>query len=181
MESQEIEAYFQNLGEELESRGFKEPVRIMVVGGAYMSLAIRARRSTEDVDVVLMDMPDTTSKTPETKAFEAAVRAVASKHRLKRKWLNDDVAYFIRDMAPDPQSSLWRRYKQLYVYLPAEEYVLALKLMVFREKDRNDVATLLQSINVTTREQAQAIVDRFVPDKRWQDEYQLSDTLDELF
>ncbi len=137
MESQEIESYFQDLGEELESRGFKEPVRIMVVGGAYMSLAVRARRSTEDVDVVLIDMPDTTSKTPETKAFEAAVRAVASKHSLKRKWLNDDVAYFIRDMAPDPQPSLWKKYKQLYVYLPAGEYILALKLMVFREKERH--------------------------------------------
>ena len=181
MEGQEIEQYFQLLGDELEQLGIQEPVRMMIVGGAYMALAVKARRSTEDVDVVLMDLPDTTNKTPATKAFQTAVRAIAKKNGLKRTWMNDDVAYFIRDMAPDPQATLWRKYRQLSVYFPAREYILALKLMVFREKDRADVATLLQSLMVTTREQAQAIVDRFVPDRRWQVEYQLEDTLDELF
>lgn len=181
MESQEIELYLQELGDELEHHGFAEPVRLLVVGGVYMLLMVRNRWATEDVDVVLMDLPDTTNKTRETKAFQAAVRAVASKHRLKRKWLNDDVAYFIRDMVPDPQPSLWRKYKKLYVYVPAQACILALKLMVFREKDRGDVDALLRALNVATREQAQAIVDHFVPDKRWQKEYMLDNTLDELF
>lgn len=183
MESQDIERYFQDLGDELETRGFQEPVRIMIVGGVYMLLMVKNRKSTEDVDVVLMDMEDTSSatKTPQTRAFQTAVRAVASKHRLKRTWMNDDVAYFIRDMAPEPEAKLWRKYKKLHVYLPAQEYIFALKLMVFRLKDLNDVEALRQELGVTTREQAQAIVDRFIPDRRWQEEYQLDDTLDELF
>jgi hypothetical protein len=84
-------------------------------------------------------------------------------------------------MCPDPQPHLWQRYGKLSIYVPAQECILALKLMVFREKDRNDITALLQALHVTTREQAQAIVDRFIPDKRWQEEYLLDTTLDELF
>lgn len=181
MEGQEVEHYFQALGDELALRKFTEPVRIMIVGGVFMLLMVKNRQSTEDVDVVLMDMADSTEPSPQTKAFQVAVRAVARKHQLKRKWLNDDVAYFIRDMAPKPDATLWRKYGQLHVYLPSKEYILALKLMVFRQKDVNDVEALTKELGVETREQAQAIVDRFVLDKRWQEEYQLEDTLDELF
>ena len=181
MEGQEIERYFQDLGDELERREFKNPVRIMVVGGVFMLLMVKNRKATEDVDIVLLDYPDTTNTTPETVAFKAAVNAVASMHHLKRKWMNDDVAYFIMDMAPHPQPELWREFKKLHVYVPVKEYILALKLMVFRQKDINDVESLLRELQITTREQAQAIVDRFVPDKRWQEHYLLDDTLDELF
>ncbi|HEX4206430.1 MAG TPA: DUF6036 family nucleotidyltransferase [Ktedonobacteraceae bacterium] len=181
MDSQDVELYLQDLGDELEQRAYKEPVRIMIVGGVYMLLMVKNRKATEDVDVVLMDMQDSTQRTPQTKAFQSAVNAVARKHKLKRKWMNDDVAYFINDMAPDPQPELWRKYKQLHVYLPPRAYILTLKLMVFRQKDANDVEALLQELGVGTREQAQAIVDRFVPDQRWQAEYRLEDTLDELF
>lgn len=181
MEDQDIELYFQDLGDELEAQGFAEPVRIMVVGGVFMLLTLKNRKSTEDIDVVLMDMEDTTNPSPQSKAFQGAVRAVARRHGLKRKWMNDDVAYFIRDMAPEPEASLWRIYKKLHVYLPAKAYIFALKIMVFRQKDLNDVEALLKELEITTREQAQAIVDHFVPDQRWQTEYQLEDTLDELF
>ena len=181
MESQDIEFYFQALGDELEQRGFNDPIRVLVVGGVYMLLTIKNRKSTEDVDVVLMDMEDTTNPTPESKAFQSAVRAVASKHKLKRTWMNDDVAYFIRDMAPEPEANLWRKYKMLHVYLPAQEYILALKLMVYRQKDMNDIDALIKTLGVDTREQAQSICDHFIPDKRWQEEYRLEDTLDELF
>jgi hypothetical protein len=181
MDSHNIELYLQDLGDELELRGFKEPVRIMIVGGVFMLLMVKNRKSTEDVDVVLMDMEDTTNTTPQTKSFQVAVRAVARKHKLKRTWMNDDVAFFIRDMAPNPQPDLWRKYKMLHVYLPSKEYILALKLMVYRLKDMNDIEALCQELGVETREQAQSIVDRYVPDERWQTEYRLEDTLDELF
>lgn len=181
MESQEIERYFQDLGNELQVRGFKKPVRIMVVGGVFMLLMVKNRKATEDVDVVLLDFPDTINATPETAAFKSAINAVASRYKLKRKWMNDDVAYFIMDMAPNPQPELWREFEMLHVYVPVKEYILALKLMVFRQKDMNDVEALLSELLVETREQAQAIVDRFIPEKRWQEHYLLDDTLDELF
>lgn len=45
-------------------------------------------------------------------------------------------------------------------------YILSCKLMAGRpDKDFNDIATLCQLLRVTTRAQAQAIVDRFFPSK----------------
>ena len=182
MKEQDIELYFQDLGEELAKRGFEYPVRIMVVGGVYMALMIDNRRVTEDVDVILLDFPETHNKTPETKVFKAAIRAVASKYHLKREWMNDVAAYFIRDIAPEtPQLKLWKVYGQLSVYVPPQEYILALKLIVYREKDKDDVQALLQTLQINTREQAQSIVNQYVPSKEQQDYYMLDSALDDLF
>ncbi|GCF08399.1 DUF6036 family nucleotidyltransferase [Dictyobacter arantiisoli] len=183
MQRQEIEQYLQELGDELEVQGFEMPVRVMVVGGVAMLFLAYNRESTEDVDVVLMDIEgdSSTNPTPETKAFKSAVHAVAKRYKMKRTWINDDVAYFIRDMAPNPEASLWRAFKKLHVYLPSKEYILALKLMVYRQKDMSDIEALLKQLNVETREQAQAIVDHFIPDDAYKEHYQIEDTLDELF
>ena len=182
MKEQDIELYFQDLGGELAKRGFEHPVRIMVVGGVYMALMIDNRRVTEDVDIILLDFPETHNKTLETKVFKVAVHAVASKYRLKREWMNDVAAYFIRDIVPDiPPLNLWKVYGQLSVYVPPQEYILALKLIVYREKDKDDVEALLQKLRVTTREEAQSIVDRYVLSKEQQNYYMLDSALDDLF
>jgi hypothetical protein len=183
MERKEVEIYLQELGDELELKGSQSPVRVMIVGGVAMLFLAFNRESTEDVDVVLMDIEgdSSTNPTPETKFFKAAVHAVAKRYQMKRTWINDDVAYFIRDMAPNPEAKLWREFKQLHVYLPSKEYILALKLMVYRQKDMSDIDALMSQLNVTTREQAQEIVDHFIPDEAWKEQYRLQDTLDELF
>lgn len=183
MERKEVEIYLQELGDELELKGSRTPVRVMIVGGVAMLFLAFNRESTEDVDVVLMDIEgdSSTNPTPETKVFKSAVNAVAKRYQMKRTWINDDVAYFIRDMAPNPEAKLWREFKKLHVYLPSKEYILALKLMVYRQKDMSDIDALMSQLDVTTREQAQAIVDHFIPDDAWKEQYQLEDTLDELF
>ncbi len=181
MDSQTIERYLQELGDELERRGFTVPVRLMIVGGAYMLLLVGNRLATEDVDIVLLDMPDTTHKTHETQAFIAAAKTVAKKNKLKQKWINDVVADFIRDMAPNPPLNFWKRYGKIEVYIPSQEYILTPKLMTFRKKDVDDVQALLKSLNITTREQAFSIVDHFVTDKGYYDVYDLEDNLDALF
>ena len=146
-----------------------------------MLLMIGNRLATEDVDVVLLDMADTTHKTPETQAFIAAVKAVAKRNKLKQKWINDVVADFIRDMAPNPPLTFWRKYGKVEIYVPSQDYILTLKLMTFRKKDVDDVQALLKKLNITTREQAFSIVDSFVIDKGYYDVYDLEDNLDALF
>ena len=51
MDSQEIETYLAELGAELQSRGVKKPIRLMLIGGAYMLVLERASRTTEDIDI----------------------------------------------------------------------------------------------------------------------------------
>ena len=46
MKPQEIEQYLAELGAELKSQGIKKPVRMLLIGGAYMMLVANAPRTT---------------------------------------------------------------------------------------------------------------------------------------
>jgi hypothetical protein len=74
----------------------------------------------------------------------------------------------------------WQTFNMLEILLPSREAVLVLKLMGFREKDRRDVEALCQLLQVTTRRQAQSLLNDYVAG-RWQREYCVESTLDELF
>jgi len=58
MDAPEIEARLADFGQELEAAGKVQPVRILVVGGAYMLTQLHNRSSTRDMDVVLKDIDD---------------------------------------------------------------------------------------------------------------------------
>ncbi|EFH85361.1 hypothetical protein [Ktedonobacter racemifer] len=183
LDVQRIEALLQELGDELARRGFTEPVRVLLVGGVYMVTQVGNRRATQDVDVVLMDMADTTdtaAATRETKLLQMAVRAVARKMKIKQHWFNDDAALFVRGFAPDPQARHWKTFNMLSTYLPSKACVLALKIMSYRRKDLADVEALCAQLGIKTREEAQAILDQFVP-QEWQKEYPPDASLDEIF
>ena len=75
MDAPEIEARLADLGQELQAAGVGQPIRILVVGGAYMLTQLHNRSSTRDVDVVLKDIDDP-STSPLYPAIQAAVRAV---------------------------------------------------------------------------------------------------------
>jgi hypothetical protein len=55
MEAGDIERYLAELGAELQNRGLKKPVRILLIGGAYMLLFANAPRSTKDIDIFWLD------------------------------------------------------------------------------------------------------------------------------
>jgi hypothetical protein len=58
--------------------------------------------------------------------------------------------------------------------------MLALKLLAGRERDAEDIAALCSQLAIQTREQAQALVDRYA-ERSWQEECMLQATLDALF
>jgi Nucleotidyltransferase of unknown function (DUF6036) len=55
MEAEDIERYLAELGTELKNRGLKKPVRVLLIGGAYMLLLANAPRSTKDIDFFWLD------------------------------------------------------------------------------------------------------------------------------
>jgi hypothetical protein len=179
MHAQEMETYLAELGQELQQRRIAQPVRILVIGGAFMLLQSKSRRATDDIDVVLKDVEDTVDS-PLYDTFRAAVQAVANRNQLRDKWLNDLMAEILRDMGPLPEGTLWRRYGKLEVFFPPEDYILVLKLLAGRQKDRRDIETLCQQLQIQSREQAQRLVDRYVP-KRFQQLRHLDETLDLFF
>ena len=55
MEARDIERYLVDLGAALKNRGVKKPLRMMLIGGAYMLLLENAPRSTEDIDIFWLE------------------------------------------------------------------------------------------------------------------------------
>ena len=179
MDSSEIDTYLRALDEELEKRPIRKPVRIVVVGGVYMLFFLRNRAATKDVDILPLDFPDSTNPNRETKVFRSAINAIAKTFRLRRDWMNDVVAAFTPTL-PAESLILWRDSPNLQIYVPQADCILALKLLAGRERDAEDIAALCAQLAIQTREQAQALVDRYA-ERGWQEECMLQATLDALF
>ena len=180
MYAQDIEAYLADLGRVLQQLRVQRPVRILMVGGAFMLTQVQNRPTTNDVDIVLRDIDDPMTS-PLYQTFKAAVRAVANRNRIPVTWINDLIGDFLRNVSVLPEGVLWRQYSMLEVYIPEAEYMLALKLLAGRSKDRNDILALCQLLKVRTRPQAQQIVDRYIPNKQLQHLHDLDDTLNDVF
>ncbi len=135
---------------------------------------------TNDIDVLLKDIDDTTTSSLYA-TFKAAVRTVSGRNQIPGTWINDLIGDFLRDLGTVPQGSLWRRYAMLEVYVPPGEYILALKLLAGRQKDRDDIDALCQQLRIRTPEQARQLVDRYIPNKQVQQINNLDDTLNFFF
>lgn len=179
MDSNQIEQYLSMLGEELQKQGVKQPVRLLLIGGAFMLTQIHNRHSTNDIDVLLKDTEDPQS--PMYRTFKSAVRTVAANNNLSTKWLNDVIGDFLRDAGEVPKGKLWKKFSGIEVYLPPKEYILAHKLLAGREKDENDILALSQQLKIKTRAQAQKLVEKYIPDKQLHQLHDLDNTLDRFF
>ena len=74
----------------------------------------------------------------------------------------------------------WETYGMLEIYKPPADFILALKLFADRDKDKSDIEALLQDMEITKRDQAQAMLDRYI-EQRFQREYRVHLTLDKWF
>lgn len=187
MDGNEIEHFLEELGTELKQRkALREPVHVLLIGGAFMVSQLGNRLSTQDIDVILLNLPATTDEPPDvrSRAFRAAVWKVAKSHRLPRHSANDDAAFFIRELTPIlPKGVLWRKYDMLEVYIPPREYILVLKLMTFRAKDQEDIMVLLEKEHISTRAEARVLLRKYLDAQNprlWID-YQVEKTLSILF
>ncbi len=125
---------------------------IYLVGGAVMCLVLDARPATRDVDALFR---------PATLIREAATR-VADSAGIPHGWLNDAVKAFLSPRGDfDPYMEL----PHLRVFVARPEYLLAMKCASMRLgeefHDLDDVRFLLRYLNITTAEEALAIVTRY--------------------
>ena len=67
MQAKDIEWHLVQLGQELADRGVQKPIRVLMIGGAYMLLLAKVQRSTDDVDILWLDEED---------AFQRAIEAL---------------------------------------------------------------------------------------------------------
>lgn len=180
MNAQDIEAYLADLGLALGNLGVQRPFRVLMVGGAYMLTQIGNRPTTKDIDVLLEDIPDH-SASPLYLPFQAATRAVAVQHTLPTNWINDVIGDALRAYGPTPTRTLWRVYGPLEVYVPNADYMLALKILAGRAQDLLDAEAICQQLGVSTRAQAQRMVDTYITASLIQQMSGVDTTLDALF
>lgn len=136
------------LAAELDRRGAR--ATLFVVGGAAMSLAFDARRSTNDVDGAFEPSPQ----------VRKAAAEVARRHALDEDWLNDAAKGFMP--GTDPGATLALDSPALRVELASAEYLLAMKVQAARvEQDFDDIRTLYRVLGLTTAEQGMEIAERY--------------------
>jgi hypothetical protein len=168
MDRDEIEANLRALGSRLAARDLTG--EILLLGGAYMTLVIRNREATKDIDAYFASDPS---------AIRTAAAEVARERGLPPDWLNDAVKGFIHRQ-PD-RTDRWASYAGLNVYTPNAEYIFAMKAEAGRSgsSDFDDLVALRDHLGLTELAQALAIVEKYVPASRLSAKTKL--TLETLF
>lgn len=127
------------------------------VGGAVMCLSLGARPATRDIDAFFE---------PSKLVRQAAAR-VAARAEVPDDWLNDAVKGLLgRRGDYDPFLEL----PHLRVFVARPEYLLAMKCAAMRLgeefHDLDDVRYLLRYLNLTSADEAMAIVTRYFDEKQ---------------
>src|SRR6266550_3756026 len=107
MQAQDIEKYLSQLGQELVKLGVDQPIRVLMIGGAYMMLLADAPRSTDDVDIFWLEHEDEETLQQALRALRDAVQLVAQKNGLGLSWLNYLTQLLLYDQVHIPKGRLW--------------------------------------------------------------------------
>jgi hypothetical protein len=109
---------------------------VLVVGGASLLLADVSVRPTKDIDVIITDLEGTGEATlvykltKTTKRMRQIIASIGKRHGLppkERMFFNDDCALFLQAIGDLPPMRLFRAYRKLYLYHPADlSYILVL-------------------------------------------------------
>ncbi len=151
MDSVEIERHLRQVGRYLHEQGLMG--EILLVGGAYMTLVLKQRETTKDVDAYFG---------AHSEAIRDAAARVALENGLPANWLNDAVKGFFY---AQPEMSLWLECPGLRVYSPHPSYVFAMKAIAGRPEDLRDLRALRDSLGLASADEALAIVARYVPER----------------
>ena len=145
----QIVELLQELSENLAEKDLRG--EICLYGGTVMCLVYDARPSTKDVDAIFHP----------AKEIRQAAEMVARKRGLPHDWLNDAVKGFL---AEHPKK-VFMDLPALRVYVPAPDYLLAMKAMAARvdATDKDDVRILLKILKVQSAEEAFAMITKYYP------------------
>ena len=130
--------------------------QIYILGGAAMSLAFSADRRTEDVDARI--------DTGHSRLVEA-VRKIGRKHGLTDTWLNDQATTAI-PRAADVRAAVVYESPYLTVTGASARHLLAMKLLAAREKDRDDIAALVEHLELKEPQDAIRIYKDLFPNEK---------------
>jgi hypothetical protein len=153
LSKKQILHYLEELSVEMEKKNLKG--EILLFGGAAMVLAFNTRSSTKDVDAIFRPK----------KEIYAISKEIADRYQLPEGWLNDSVKGFVT--SDSFQQNLFIRYKNLSVYTPEPQYLLAMKCMSMRigaeSSDIDDIKTLLKHLKIKKAEDVFDLIEKYYP------------------
>jgi hypothetical protein len=154
LSKEDIRRLFELLDAELAAEAAQG--ELYLVGGAVMCLTLGARESTRDVDAFFRP----------TRLVREAARRVAAKTGVPDDWLNDAVKGFL---SPRGSFQPYLDLPNLEVFVAPPEYLLAMKCAAVplgeEFHDLDDVRFLLRYLDVSTVEEALAIVTRYFDER----------------
>ena len=149
MTPEEIHELLEELVTRLDDAGITAGIR--VVGGAALSILDKDRRSTTDIDAVII---------PAGVAADI-VTDLANERGLPENWLNDAALGYIPPVGPDDWVEVIHR-GGVRVSIGSVQMLLAMKLRANRGiRDGDDIAFLLSACNVKSLDDAQEIYERY--------------------
>jgi hypothetical protein len=155
----DIVAFLTQVGTDLEEFGFQEPVRLLLIGGAFMITQLRSRTATGDIDVALLEW----ERWGEIyELFKRIVLYELSEIGASAEGFSDDITEFLPLMGLPKIRTLWLSVGKLEVYVPDPGYILALKLLANRDKDQPDLQVLLALLKIKRRKQAEKLLKTYV-------------------
>lgn len=144
LSAREIKALLEELGRRLAVRGLQG--RLLIVGGAAMSLGHDGRRITRDVDAQFEPMDE---------VQQCAVE-MARERGLRENWLSSSAVAFLPRIDPEDRVA-FDEYPGLTVELASTRVLLAMKLAAFRATDIPDLEVLFRELGVRGADEAVTI------------------------
>lgn len=151
MQRTEIENYLREVGRRLHQQGLTG--EILLLGGAYMTLVLRQRDTTRDVDAYFA---------ANQTAIREAAASVAREYGLPLDWLNDAAKGFLY---VQPEITTWLECPGLRVYAPSPSYIFSMKALAGRPEDQRDLRALRELLGLVSASDALEIVQRYVPER----------------
>jgi hypothetical protein len=149
MTPEEVRELLEELATRLNDAGITAGIR--VVGGAALSILDKDRRSTSDIDAVIV---------PAGVAADI-VTDLANERGLPGDWLNEAALAYIPPVGPEDWVEVIRR-GDVRVSVGSVHMLLAMKLLANRGvRDSDDIAFLLEACDVKTLDDAQNIYERY--------------------
>jgi hypothetical protein len=143
----------QELVARLEGAG--EKARILIVGGAALSLVDYDRRLTVDVDAQIIP----------SEQVIAMAEQIAAERNITSDWLNDSVSTaFIPRFGKDPEWLEVYKSAAIEIAVAPLDLLLVMKLSAARRgRDDTDIAFLVAQLGITSVDEAEDLFDAYWP------------------
>ena len=103
MKAEDIENYLSQLGQELLKRGIREPIHVLLIGGAYMLLLTNTARNTDDIDIFWLEEEEGLQRA--LRPLQESVSSVARANQISLNWLNYMTHLLMYDLVGIPDGN----------------------------------------------------------------------------